>query len=140
MIFKLTTKNCQITDQSYKHINRHLIKITQALHDIEEDLIVLRLIVKKNIDKYHPPRIHPHTHRSYADVKPKLAYFEGSITFRIDKRQLFVHFKGQTIDECIDSGFDRIFEELEKFKDLHFSAESEYPNHSSIRQKKYFTH
>ncbi len=133
MIFKLTTKSCQVSDRSYKHITQHLAKITQTLPDIEEDLIVFRLTMRKNLDRYHPPRTHPHPHKSYADVKSELAFFEGSITFRIGKKQLFTHFKGQTIDECINLGFDRIFNELEKYKELHFSAESEYPNHSSIR-------
>lgn len=134
MIFKLTTKGCQVSDRTYQHITQHLAKITQALPDIEGDLIVFRLLIKKNIDKYHPPRTHSHPHKSYADVKPELAYFEGSITFRLDKKPLFVHFKGQTIDECVNLGFERTFKELEKFKDLHFPSESEYPNHSSIRR------
>ncbi|MBI4035367.1 hypothetical protein HY383_00300 [Candidatus Daviesbacteria bacterium] len=133
MIFKLTAKNCEISAASYKHISRHFEKMTQLLPHVREDLVVLRVVIRKNIDKYHPSRIHPHQHRSYADYKPALAYYEGSITFRLDKKRLYAHFKGQTIDECFDLGFDRIFEELEKYKDLHFPSESEYPNHSTIR-------
>lgn len=30
-------------------------------------------------------------------------------------------------------GFERIYKEIEKFKDTHFPAGSEYPNHSTIR-------
>lgn len=133
MIFKLTAKNCEISAASYKHVSRHLKKITQSLPHLKEDLVVLRLVIRKNIDQYHPPRIHPRRHRSYADYKPALAYYEGSITFRLDKKRFYTHFKGQTIDECFDLGFGRIFEELEKYKDLHFSSESKYPNHSTIR-------
>lgn len=133
MILTLTAKGCRISDDSQKRIIKHLKKINQALPYLEEDLTVFRLLLKKNIDKYHPPRMYPHRHKSYMDTKPALAYFEGSITFRLDKKRLYAHFKGQTIDECINLGFNRIFEELEKYKDLHFPAESEYPDKVSIR-------
>ncbi len=133
MIFQLTCKNCRMSNRSRRNINEHLEKINRSLQHTESDLLMLRLIIRKNVDKYHPPRIHPHLHKTYADTKTALAYFEGSLTFRLDKKQLFVHFKGYTIDECINTGFDRIFKELEKFKDLHFPSESEYPNHESIR-------
>lgn len=133
MIFQLTCKNCRMSNRSRRNINEHLEKISRSLQHTESDLLILRLIIRKNVDKYHPPRVHPHLHKTYADTKTALAYFEGSLTFRLDKKQLFVHFKGYTIDECINTGFDRIFKELEKFKDLHFPSESEYPNHESIR-------
>ncbi|MBI2599921.1 HPF/RaiA family ribosome-associated protein [Candidatus Daviesbacteria bacterium] len=133
MIFKLTTKNCQVSERLVEYIHKHVAKLDQSLPGIESDLVVLRLLVRKNIDKYHPPRNHPHLHRSYADLKSALAFFEGSITFRLNKNRLYVHFKGQTMEECIDVGFKRIFKELEKYKDLHFPSGSEYPDHSSIR-------
>lgn len=133
MIFQVTTKNCQIADQSRSHINRHIAKLVQALPFVASDLVVLRLIIRKNIDRYHPMRVHPHLHKTYTDLKPALAYFEGSITFRLNKQRLYAHFKGTTIDECVNLGFKRLFEKLEKYKDLHFPGESEYPDHSSIR-------
>ncbi|MBI2330110.1 hypothetical protein HYU94_01865 [Candidatus Daviesbacteria bacterium] len=135
MIFKLTAKNCQVSTHTREYINQRLKKIIQNLPDIEEDLIVFRLTIRKNIDKYHPPKTHPLVHKNYAKIKPALAYFEGSMAFRLDKRQLYVHFKGRTIDECIDRGFHLIFKELEKYKDLHLSSESKYPDHSSIRAR-----
>ncbi len=135
MIFKSTTKHCRISPGTQKYIDQHLKKITQNLPAVDEDLVVVRLTLRKNIDKYHPSRSRPHTHKSYADTKPALAYFEGSMTFRLDKKQLYVHFKGQTIEECVDQGFHLIFKELEKYKDLHFPADSEYPDHHSIRGK-----
>ena len=133
MIFKLTTEHCEVSDEQYQHIITHLNKINQSLPEFESDLIVFRLVIRKNIDLYHPVRTHPHQHISYADKKPEIAYFEGSMTFRLDKNQLYSHFNGQTIDECINLGFKRIYKELEKYKDSHFPAESEYTNHSTIR-------
>lgn len=115
MIFKLTKKNCEVPETTYKHIEKHLKKVDLYLEDIESDLVVFRLFIKKNIDKYHPPKAYPHN-RSYADIKPVLSYFEGSISLRLNKQPIYVHFKGASIDECIDSGFDLIFREIEKFK------------------------
>lgn len=133
MIFLATAKNCRISASTNRRINQHLQKIAQGFPDVQEDLIVFRLIIRKNIDKYHPPRSHSLPHKDYSDTKSALAFFEGSMTFRLDKKQLYVHFKGRTIDEGIERGFELIFKKLKKFKDLHFSSESEYPDHSSIR-------
>ena len=133
MIFQLTAKNCRIPKDSSKYISKHLVKITQVLSNIESDFVVLRLTIRKNIDRYYPPRVHRHRHKAYSDLKPALAYFEGSISFCLKKVRLYTHFKGQTIDECFNLGFKRLFTELKKFKDLHFSSQSEYPNHRSIR-------
>ncbi len=134
MILKLTKKNCRISDEAYEHIEKHLGKIGLYLRGIESDLVVFRLLIRRNIDRYHPPKTYPH-HQSYADDKPALAYFEGAITFRLSKKQLYVHFKGHTVDECIDTGFDLIFREIEKYKDEHFPSESEYPDRSSLRAR-----
>lgn len=134
MIFQLTAKNCQILDKSRSRIDRHLAKLAQSLPNVESDLVVLRLTIRKNIDKYYPPRVHHHRHKLYADLKPELSFFEGSMVFCLKKVRFYTHFKGQTIDECTNLGFKHLFTELEKFKDSHFSSQSEYPNHRSIRR------
>jgi hypothetical protein len=133
MIFKLTSEGCRVSQSSYKHVIKHLDKINQSLPDIESDLVVIRLVIKSNVDEYFPPRRH-RLQKTYADTKPELAQYEGSITFRLAKKQIFVHFKGQTIDECIDTGFDLIFKKLEKYKDTHFPSESQYPDRRTIRK------
>lgn len=133
MIFMLTHKDCQISDSSYDYINAHLEKLERYLPSVKEDEIVLRMFIRRNVDRYHPPRTHLSAQRTYARKKPALANFEGSINFRFNKKRLYVHFKGQTIDECADTGFGLIFKELDKYKDTHFSSESEYPDHSTIR-------
>lgn len=135
MILQTAAKNCRITDRSKKYIDSYLARLERFLPDLESDLLILKLVIRKNIDKYYPPRVHSHRHKDYTDIKPALAYFEGSISFRIDKHRLYVHFKGQTIDECIKQGFEMIIKELKKFKNLHFSSEGEYPDRSSIRGK-----
>ncbi len=107
--------------------------MTRMLPRIASDLLLVKLFIRKNIDKYHPPKVRRESEKTYSDSKPALAYFEGSIAFRLNKNKFYAHFKGQTIDECVTLGFNRIFVELEKYKDLHFSSESKYPDHNSIR-------
>ncbi|GEM_PF-2085877 len=135
MILKLTTRNCRVSDESQKRINEHLAKIVKLLPHIESDLVVFRLTIRKNIDRYFPSRIRRHRHKTYSDLKPAISNFEGSMTFRLYKNKFYTHFKGVTIDECINLGFGRLFTEVEKYKDLHFSSESEYPDHRSIRRR-----
>lgn len=138
MHLQLTTKNCRISPQSHQYINKHLAKISRVLPDIESDLVVLRLTIRKNIDKYYPPKVRRHRqHKAYTDLKPALSYFEGSMTFSLKKVWFYTRFKGQTIDECFNLGFQRLFTELKKFKDLHFSSQSEYPSQRSIRGELY---
>lgn len=133
MLFQLTAKNCQLSKREREIIDRYLAKIEQILPSVDDDLIVLRLTIKKVIDKYHPTRVRREPEKTYSDSKPALANFDGSITFRISKHRFYVHFKSKTIDEGINLGFKRVFTELGKYKDLHFSSESEYPDHNSIR-------
>lgn len=122
MILQLTAKNCQISEKSHVYINKQAARIKRMLPDVDPDLIVLRVNLIKNIDRYHPPRVNHRTHKTYADIKTALANFEGSMTFRLNKNRFYTHFKGATIFECLDTGFHRLFIELEKYKDLHFHS------------------
>lgn len=133
MIFKLTAKNCRILAVMQKKIDMHLAKLNKALDNFNDDLVVLRLTLRKEIDKYYPLRSHPLKYKTYASTKPALSNFQGSINFRLGKNWIYAQFKGQSITECIDLGFHRIFIELEKYKHTHFSSESKYPDHFTIR-------
>lgn len=91
------------------------------------------MVLKKNIDKYHPPRIKDRTYKDYSDTKTALAYFEGSIALRLNRNRLYTSFKGQTVEECADTGFERIFEQIDKHKETHFPSDSKYPDRATIR-------
>lgn len=134
MIFKLTAKGCEISENSYKRIKARLQKIIQTFPNVSDDLIVFRLNLKRNTDKYHPKRVAHRSHKSYSDSKPFISFFEGSIAFRLNKNMLYSRFKGHTIDESVNLGFERIVKNLEKHKSLHFPQESEYPDKNSIRK------
>ena len=129
----MTAKECRISDVSRKHINDYLAKVTKLLSNFAGDLVVLRLTIRKNIDRYHPPKIKTRKRKNYSDLKSALSNFEGSINFRLLKNSFHTNFKGKTIDECLNLGFMCLFKKLRKFKDLHFPAASEYPHRESIR-------
>lgn len=133
MIFKLTCKNCTVSDSTGKYIDRHLDKIGRMVEDFAPDLVVIRMVLRKNVDKYHPPRLKDRPFKDYSDTKPALANFEGSITLRLNRNRLYASFKGQTIEECADTGFGRIIEQIDKHKETHFSSDSRYPDRATIR-------
>lgn len=122
----LTCKNCRVSKKVRQYINKFLNKITRELSSVSSDQIVLRLLMRKNTDKYYPLK------KAYQ--KPALAYFEGSITFRLKKNGFYSRFKGGTINECVKMGFERIIREIQEFRNLHYPSESDYPDRSSIRR------
>lgn len=133
MKLQLTAKNCRIASHSQNLIEEHIAKIKRFLPDLESNLVFVRLTIRRNLDRYFPPRL-PHKYKTYKDSKTVLANFEGSLILPILKNRIYVRFKGTTIDECIKVSFERLFTKLEKLKDRHFSSRSSYPDHSSIRK------
>lgn len=133
MKLQLTAKNCKITNHSQKLIDDNIEKVKRFLPDLESDLVYIRLTIRRNTDRYFPPRLH-HKYKTYGDSKTALANFEGSLALPIRKNNIYVRFKGITTNECIKVGFEKLFIKIKKFKNLHFSSRSAYPNHSSIRQ------
>ncbi len=133
MIFKITTKECKISDSSFRHLGQHVRKIERFLPHLERDLPLLSFLIKKNIDYYHPRATYPD--KSYATRKQKLAHFEGYLSLGLPAERLYVRFKGRTIDECVNTAFELMHDELNKYKDKYFTSESEYPNHLTIRRE-----
>lgn len=133
MIFQLTCKKCRISEKSRGYLSRYINKVQRALLKIPPDEIALKLVIKKNIDRYYPPKTHPHLHKTYSDKKTALAVFEGSLTFRFFKKRLYAAFKGASVNECIKTGFERLLKEIDEFRNLRYSSESDYPDRSTIR-------
>ena len=134
MVFKLTCQHCELSDATLSRVNRNLNKITQRLPNVADDLIVVRLLLKRDTDQYFSPRTRRQHHKTYVDSKPNLAYYQGTLTLRLDKVNIIDNFKGETIEECIENGFESIFKKINKFKDKHFPSESEYRSRATIRK------
>ena len=131
MKLKITAKGFQIPTKIYQHLNFHLPKISQRLPHLNYDLSLLSIIIRRTAHKYHIKRHYHQSYTNYADRKPALALYEGSMNLRLTKQPLIVTFQGYTINECIDRGIDYLKKELQKYKDLNFKSQSEYPNHKS---------
>lgn len=134
MIFKLTSKGFKATKKTYQLVQKHLEKITHRLPHIKSELPGVSLILKKHPSKYLAKRHHHHAYTNFTNRKSSLALFEGSFNLKLPVKNLNVHFKGQTIQECLHTGINRIQKELKKYKDKHFKSQSKYPNRDSIRK------
>lgn len=138
MRLKITHKGFQIPIKFYNHLNFHLEKITKQLSTLKDDLLVVNLNIKKISQKYHSKKHYQHSFTSYADRKLALAFFEGTINLSLPKKSINLNFKGQSLDEIIDKGIDRLKKEIQKYKNLHSKSQSKYPNHQSIRKDDFY--
>lgn len=127
MKVNITAKGFKVNSRLSKHLNFHLQKISERLPNLKSDLPSLKFLVRKSIKKYYNKKDYP-----------SLAHFEGSISLQLPKKSLFVTFSGRSVSECIESGISRLKKEFEKYKDLHFKSQSQYPNHLSIRGAKVY--
>jgi len=138
MISKFTAKGFKISESAFRHINYHLKKFTRLLPNLNPDLPRFNFFIRKNISRYHLKRHYHHYFTNYLDRKGALAFFEGSVNLKLPKKPLIVRFKGQKLNECVDRGIKTLKKELQKYKDLHFKAQSEYPDHQSIRKENFY--
>ncbi|MBI2074943.1 MAG: hypothetical protein HYT83_03860 [Candidatus Levybacteria bacterium] len=139
MICSITTKGCRLSDVILEHINQHAQKIAQFLSGYGSDLPLLVIILRK-----HKRRLGQNTEIITFDegdvrhiINNKTAstiYFDGTITLRIPKKPLVVHLTGGSPDEAVNIGFERLIKELKTYKGKHFSSNSEYFDHRSIRK------
>lgn len=125
MIIAVTAKGVQLKKATLAYINSQFEKATRFLPQVNPSSPLLNVLIKKSNDKYYPKKEYN---------RPGLAHFEGTVNLRLPKKMLYTQFKGQTIEECVNIGFKNLLKELKKYKSLHFMAQSEYPDHRTIRR------
>lgn len=130
MIYKITLKDCQLSKANEKLIKEHLSKIEQFLPDMAEDLPLISIFLRKHKLISYPLK-NPEINRNSGLVD----YFEGTFALHLPNNPLYVQVQEPTIEDCLDKGFNTIFQELDKYKSTHFTSDSEYPEHVSIRNK-----
>lgn len=113
MIYNISAKNCHLSKLTKENIEKNIINLSKYLSNFTEDLPLFFLLIR--------------WHR-------KKDYYDGSIILRIPKKPLFATFKGDSIYESVQLGFERIRRELEEYKGLHFPSYSEYFDHTSLRK------
>lgn len=133
MIINIADKGLKLDKTALKILNRNLEKVNKILPHFKTDLPSVNFFIRKNDDKYHTKRKYRHTSKDYMHTKSALAHFEGWIRLILPRKALYVHFKGETVDECIHGAIKHLIIEIKKYKDLHFASQSQYPHHESIR-------
>lgn len=113
MIFTIATKNFRIPKVWQKELERYIEKMLRLVPEIEPSLILADLVIQR-----HEMR----------DL------YQGSITLRLPIKNLHVSFEGYNADECLNDAFERLYQEIRKYRGTHFINDSEYPRKESIRK------
>lgn len=114
MVCKITTKNFKLSHDLDKLLKQLVSKIDHQLPNLVSDLPLVDLIIKKN------PR--------------KGNFFEGKLMLSLPKKNLIAHFEGASLGLSLHEGFDKLLKELKKYKGMHYSSDSTYFDHGSIRK------
>lgn len=128
MDYKLTTKNCRVSDTTRQYLKVHVKKIGRFLEKTVGELPKAEIIIRRQKKR----------RLNHLTSNPKASspiYYELSVKIVLPKKPLFVHFQGKTIEEAIDVCFHRLLKELEKYKGKHISSYSKYLDHRSIRRR-----
>lgn len=112
MIYSISTKDCKISEKNLTLLERHLYKLSDLISKFSSDLPLLYLVIR-----WHS----------------KKEYYDGGIFLDIPKKRLYCSFHGKSIEEAIQLGFERIEKEVKNYKGLHFASNSEYYDHSNLK-------
>ena len=143
MKYTISTKHCSLSDKNLEHIEKHIEKINHMLPNLDPDTTLLDFMLRENKKRRfnyirHETLEENQTGKTIKNVNPKAPnpiYFDGTIKLVLPKKPLMVYLKGVTIDEVINTGFERLFEEIKTYKGKHYSGNSEYFDHKTIRYK-----
>lgn len=109
----VTGRQCQITDSLWDEIEKHVQKLNQYLPHLNANLGLIKVVIKRN---------------------KRRNFFDGSISFSVPQKHLYTYFQGVHVDEAIRDAFKHIFRELSKYKGKHFTNDSQYFRHESLRK------
>lgn len=93
--------------------------------------------IERHIDKIgtylpHLPPDHPGIDIVVSRTVTVTGY-RGSMLLSLPRKLLYVRFAQETLDAAFQEGFRKLLKEIQTYKGMHFSADSTYKNHESIR-------
>lgn len=141
MDYKLTTKNCRVSDTTRQYLEVHVKKLGRFLEKIVGELPKAEIIIKRQKKRRLNHLIERFIFNhgvSFLTSNPKAPspiYYELSVKIVLPKKPLFVHSQAKTIEEAIGVCFHRLLKELERYKGKHVSSYSKYLDHRSIRRR-----
>lgn len=113
MIYSISTKDCKISEKNLILLERHLYKLSDLISKFSSDLPLLYLVIR-----WHS----------------KKDYYDGALFLDIPKKRLYAVFEGKSIEEAVQLGFERIEREIDTYKGLHFTSDSEYYDRSTLEE------
>lgn len=147
MKYTISGKHLRLSDKTLGHIVVHIKKINHVLPDLNPDIAELDLLIRENKKKkLHDVKPEDLKENLMQKAKAKVIskalspiYFDGTIKLVLPRKPLTIHLKGASIDEAINVGFARLFREIEIYKGKHYSSNSEYFDHRTIRHNSMLT-
>ncbi|OGH42235.1 MAG: hypothetical protein A3H79_03800 [Candidatus Levybacteria bacterium RIFCSPLOWO2_02_FULL_36_8b] len=115
MIYAVTAKRCEISKENLEMLEKHLNKLCKFLPFSSSDISLSSLVIN-----WHK----------------KKNYYDGSITLKLPKKLLYASFIGNSIEEAIQLGLDRIQKEVKTYRGFHMQNDSEYFDRNSINETK----
>lgn len=128
----VTTNQIVLTEKMTQKIALKIAELQKRLPHLNP--ISANILIKKSAILYHPRKHYHASFGSYLGDKAEQAAFIGTITISLPIKSLRTHVMGKTIAECLKKGLETIAKQLQKYKDLHFSSQTAYPDHQSIRK------
>lgn len=109
----ITCRQYQISNSLWDEMERYAQKLDQFLPHLNRNLGLVKVVVKRN---------------------RRRNFFDTSVSLSVPKKHLYTHFQAVNADQAIRNAFGHIFRELSKYKGKHFTNDSQYFRHESIRE------
>ncbi|MCR4324442.1 MAG: HPF/RaiA family ribosome-associated protein [Candidatus Curtissbacteria bacterium] len=109
----ITARQYRLSSHLWDSIDRHVQKLEQWLPHIDRGLGLIKVVIKRN---------------------RRRNFFDGSIYLSLPKKHLYTYFQGANADEAINQAFEHLFKELSRYKGKHFTNDSQYYRHESVRR------
>lgn len=133
MITSLSTKHITLTPLEQNKFETLVHKLTAVLKDLQQDLVKLDIHITPDKNLLYP-RLHKSRPSNYKKEKPTIANLQGTMSLFLPKQVLHTKFISRNLLEGLEKGFKHLFSEVRKYKDLHFTSDSHYPDQSTIRK------
>lgn len=139
----ITTKKFRLLGNDQQYIGKLVKKILRFIPWKDDDYPLLEIILrkhkKKSLDHSEKKLIAKDLVRPLAghETIDNPVYYDGTVDLILPKKRLVANMLGKTVHEAIKDGFDELFSEIDTYKGLHFSGNSKYYSHQTIRQKQF---
>lgn len=141
MIYSISVKEFKMTEKMLQSIEKNVKKVLKFSPNYDSDLPLLEFIIRKHKKRSSNRVIGNYSiddneiiTKNKKGKNSNSTYYDGTIFLRLPFKPLAIRILGNSFDEAINSGFEKIYKDLNKYKGKHIRSDSEYPDHSTIRK------